>query len=377
MAPIFNVPFVEILPLLSPTENPLSPTIPPYAVNEPSIVTLEFNSVWPLHVNVPPINTVFRKSVSSCTVKSSRACMLPIHTNGANRDIVWYTSRLDLIEHGPSHIKAWGLWLVLVICIPFSEINLPFIVASPPIFNVPFVEILPFVSPTENPLSPTIPPYVVNKPSIVTLESISTLPFTVNVPFAVIFWDNKLPEPILRCLFPVFHESVEFSYKNDAVELSPNSISKPASTAVSAFNFILLLFNSTVVEFTVVCVPCISKSPFIVTFPVSSPIAAGSITNVAGPCICPVVNTKLPVVSSISELAFTKPSTVNVESKSEWTREVNIPSLQSIPPVAVNKPVIFWVPVTFNKVSTFTLVPVNEPTSLIVLLPKSETTSFS
>ena len=61
-----------------------------------------------------------------------------------------------------------------------------------------------------------------------------------------------VPEPQFRCLLPVFHVSLLFSYTNDAVELSLNPTSKPASADEDAFNFILLSFNSTVVELTVV-----------------------------------------------------------------------------------------------------------------------------
>ena len=65
-------------------------------------------------------------------------------------------------------------------------------------------------------------------------------------------------------------------------QVIPPLLSAELSAALSAIT-IFLSFNETVVEFIVVVTPSTVKSPRILTVPVASPIAAGSITNTEGP----------------------------------------------------------------------------------------------
>ena len=57
---------------------------------------------------------------------------------------------------------------------------------------------------------------------------------------------------------------------------------------------IFLSLTVTVVELTIVSVPSTCKSPLIITLPVLSPTAAGSIIKVSGPFIWPVIF-KIPI----------------------------------------------------------------------------------
>ena len=66
----------------------------------------------------------------------------------------------------------------------------------------------------------------------------------------------------------------------------PHVIPPPSNAELSAALSAITIFLSlrlTVVEFMIVCVPSTCKLPSILTVPVLSPMAAGSITKLAGP----------------------------------------------------------------------------------------------
>ena len=68
----------------------------------------------------------------------------------------------------------------------------------------------------------------------------------------------------------------------ESPQVNPAPFKAELSTALSAIT-IFLSFNTIVDELIVVWVPSTCKLPIIFTVPVASPIAAGSITKVAGP----------------------------------------------------------------------------------------------